>query len=34
MFKNKISKWDPNDCDFKLCYNYLYIIGYVNLVDD
>ena len=31
----KISKWEPNDCDWKLCQYYLYRIGYVvNLVDD
>ena len=34
MFKNKISKWEPNNCDCKLCQDYLHRIGYVNLVDD
>ena len=34
MFKNKISKWEPNDCNCKLCHDYLHRIGYVNLVDD
>ena len=34
MFKNKISRWEPNDCECKLCQDYLYRIGYVNLVDD
>ena len=34
MFKNKISKGEPNDCDCKLCHNYLHGIEYVNLVDD
>ena len=34
MFKNKISKWEPNNSDCKLCQNYLHRIGYVNLVDD
>ena len=33
MFKNKISKWEPNDCECKLCQDYLYKIGYVNLAD-
>ena len=31
--KSKISKWKPNDCDYKLCQDYLHGIGYVNLVD-
>ena len=34
MFKNKISKGEPNDCDCQLCHNYLHGIEYVNLVDD
>ena len=34
MFKSKISKWEPNGCDCKLCQVYLHRIGYVNLVDD
>ena len=34
MFKNKISKLKPNDCDCKLCQDYLYGIEYVNLVDN
>ena len=34
MFKNRISRWEPNDCECKLCQDYLYRIGYVNLVDD
>ena len=34
MFKSKISKWEPNDCDCKLCQVYLHRIGYVDLVDD
>ena len=33
IFKSKISKWEPNDCDCKLCQDYLHRIGYVNLVD-
>ena len=33
MFKNKISRWEPNDCGCKLCQDKLYSIGYVNLVD-
>ena len=31
--KNKIRKWEPNDCDCKVCQDYLYRTGYVNLVD-
>ena len=31
--KSKISKWKPNDCDYKLFQDYLHGIGYVNLVD-
>ena len=34
MFKSKISKWEPNECDCKLCQVYLHSIGYVNMVDD
>ena len=34
MFKNKISKREPSNCDCKLCQDYLHRIGYVNLVDD
>ena len=34
MFKNKISKWKPNNRYCKLCQDYLHRIGYVNLVDD
>ena len=34
MFKSKISKWEPDNCDCKLCKNYLHRIGYANLVDD
>ena len=33
IFKSKISKWKPNDCDCKLCQDYLHRIGFVNLVD-
>ena len=33
IFKTKISKWKPNDCDCKLCQDYLHRIGFVNLVD-
>ena len=33
IFKTKISKWEPNDCDCKLCQDYLHRIGYVNLFD-
>ena len=33
MFKSKIRKWGPNDCDCKFCQVYLHRIGYVNLVD-
>ena len=33
IFKSKISKWEPNDCDCKLCQDYLHRIGYVNLFD-
>ena len=33
MFKNKVSKWEPNDCDCKLCQVYLHRLGYINLVD-
>ena len=32
-FKSKISKWEPNDCDCKLCQDYLHGIAYVNLLD-
>ena len=34
MFKNKISKWERNDCESKLCLDYLYKIEYINLVND
>ena len=34
MFKSKITKWEPNDCDCKLCQVYLHRIANVNLVDD
>ena len=34
MFKNKISKSEPNHYDYKLCQDYFYRNGYVNLVDD
>ena len=34
MFRNEISKRGPNDCDCKLCQDYLYGVGYVNLVDE
>ena len=34
MFKNRISRWEPNDSECKLCQDYLHRIGYVNLVDD
>ena len=33
IFKSKISKWEPNDCDCKLCQYYLDRIGYLNLFD-
>ena len=33
VFKSKISKWEPNDCDWKLFQDYLHKIEYVNLVD-
>ena len=31
--KSKISKWKPNDCDYKICQDYLHGVGFVNLVD-
>ena len=34
VFKNKINKWEHNGYDCKLCQDYLYRNGYVNLVDD
>ena len=34
MFKSKISKWEPNDCDCKFCKVYLHRIGYAIWVDD
>ena len=34
MFKNKIDKLEPNDCDCKLCQDYFYRLGKANLVDD
>ena len=34
MFKNKISKWEPNDCDCKFFQDYLFRIGNVNLTDE
>ena len=34
MFKSKMIKWEPNDCDCNLCQVYLHRIGYLNLVDD
>ena len=33
IFKSKISKWEPSNCDCKLCQDYLHRIGCVNLVD-
>ena len=33
IFKSKISKWEPNNCDCKLYQDYLHIIRYINLVD-
>ena len=33
IFKSKISKWEPNDCDCKRCQDYLHGIGYVKLFD-
>ena len=34
MFKSKKCKWEPNDCDGKLCQNFLRRNGYVKLVVD
>ena len=34
MFKSKKCKWEPNDCDCKLCQNFLRRNGYVKLVVD
>ena len=34
MFKSKISKWEPNDCNCKSCQEYLHRTKYVNLFDD
>ena len=31
IFKSKISKWKPKDCDCKLCQDYLHRTGYVDL---
>ena len=31
---NKKCKWEANDCNCKLCLDYLYRIVNVNLVDD
>ena len=33
ILKSKISKWEPKDCDCKLCQVYLNRNGYVKLVD-
>ena len=33
IFKSKISKLEPNECDCKLCQDHLHRIGYVNLFD-
>ena len=33
MFKSKLSKCELNDCGCKLYQDYLYRIGFVNLVD-
>ena len=33
ILKSKISKWESNDCDCKLCQDYLHRVGYVNLSD-
>ena len=33
IFKNAVSKWEPNDCDCSLCQDYFCRIGYVNLVN-
>ena len=34
MFKNKLSKRAPSNCNCKLCQDYLHRIGYVDFVDD
>ena len=33
IFKSKISKWEPNDCDCKICQDYLHRTGYFKLAD-
>ena len=33
IFKSKIRKWEPNDCDCKRCQDYLHGIGYVKSFD-
>ena len=32
IFKNKISKWQSSDSGGKICQEYLYSTGYVNLL--
>ena len=34
MFKSKISNWEPNNSDCKICQVYLHRTGYINLVDE
>jgi len=31
-FKSKIRKWSPDECPCRLCQNYLYRLGYINIV--
>ena len=31
-FKNKIRRWEPEECDCKLCKSFVSYLGYVNLV--
>ena len=32
IFKNKIRNWCPDECPCRLCQNYLYRLGYINIV--
>ena len=32
IFKNKIRKWEPNECHCYLCQHYVTNLGFVNLL--
>ena len=31
-FKEKVRKWEPSSCNFRLCHSYVQSLGYVNLI--